>query len=79
MRKVSVERTSCQKLIGGVIEFLVSNIVHGPGGEEYPHPGSGGVEALDRVVAVQWVEEEETGLRIVLWGTQSIEEDGSQN
>jgi len=34
---------------------------------------------LDRVVAVQWVKEEESSLRVVLWGTQSIQEDGTHN
>lgn len=79
MREVSIKRATCQQLVGGVVEFLVGNILHHPSGEEYPHPGSGGVEALDRVVAVQWVEEEESSLRVVLWRTQGIQEDGEHD
>ena len=39
------------------MELLIRNVVHKPRDGEDPQPGSGSVEALDRVVAIQRIEE----------------------
>ena len=48
---------------------------HRPSHGVYPKPGTGGVEALDGVVGVEWIEKQEAGLCVVLWAAQSINED----
>lgn len=65
MAQVSVKGGSSHVLICGVVELLVGDILHEPSNKVNPHPGAGCVEALNGVVAVQGVEEQETGLGIV--------------
>jgi hypothetical protein len=48
--------------------------MHYPSNGEHPHPGASSVKALDGVVSVQWVEEQETCLLVVLRGAHGIQE-----
>jgi hypothetical protein len=53
--------------------------VHHPCYHIYPSPGAGGVEALDCIITVKGVKEQETCLGVVLWACQSVYEDEAHN
>ena len=79
MTEVSIEGGSGQVLVSSFIELLVGNVLHQPGNKVNPHPGAGGVQALDGVVTVKWIEEQESGLGVVSGGAECVQKDGQEH
>jgi len=46
--------------------------MHHPSDYEDPRPGASGIQALDGVIGVQGIEEQEPGLLVVLWGAHGV-------
>ena len=67
MRNVSIQGSSTNKVVSGVVELIISNLGHHPDDEVEPHPGTSGVEALKGVDSVKWVEEKMSHVRVDHW------------
>ena len=79
VRNICVQGASCNKFIPSFIEHLVSKGMHAPSSGIDPHPGATGVEALDGEVTVEWVEEQEAGLSVVVRGAQRVYQNEGKN
>ena len=53
--------------------------MHHPSYKVNPRPCAGGVQALNGVVGVQWIEEQESSLSIIHWAADSVQEKEEDN
>jgi len=76
---VGIEAATGEQFISPIVKLFIRVSLHQPSDGENPHPGTCGIEALNCVVAIEWVEKQESGLRVVLWGAQGVKENTKQD